>query len=200
MLDLESVMDYLSPFAKYLGGQPVSNSCPGRRMARIHRRASQLPPTGNGNVSIMAVVDDRSRENAKYPGGGGEEREEEERRRVAMHFVAPDIYIYTSANISPLDLPPRELGWSIANNQFGNRRFQSVTSLGREEVGVRRGRRGKEAVSAVRLVVVVLIVSTLDDVSVNIRGGVWNNLISARCFASINFFVERSCFDYGDSY
>ena len=71
MLDLESVMDYLSPFAKYLGGQPVSNSCPSRRMARIHRRASQLPPTGNGNVSIMAVVDDRSRENAKYPGGGG---------------------------------------------------------------------------------------------------------------------------------
>lgn len=90
----------------------MSNSCPGRRMARIHRRASQLPPTGNGNVSIMAVVDDRSRENAKYPGGGGEEREEEERRRVAMHFVALDIYIYiyTSANISPLDLPPRELG------------------------------------------------------------------------------------------
>lgn len=39
----------------------------------------------------------------------------------------------------------------------------------------------KEAVSAVQLVVVVvfvLIVSTLDDVSVNIRGGVWNNLIS----------------------
>lgn len=201
MLDLESVMDYLSPFAKYLGGQPVSNSCPGRRMARIHRRASQLPPTGNGNVSIMAVVDDRSRENAKYPGGGG--RRGRKRRGGGSRCILSRpiyIYIYTSANISPLDLPPRELGWSIANNQFGNRRFQSVTSLGREEVGVRRGRRGKEAVSAVRLVVVVLIVSTLDDVSVNIRGGVWNNLISARCFASINFFVERSCFDYGDSY
>lgn len=107
MLDLESVMDYLSPFAKYLGGQPVSNSCPGRRMARIHRRASQLPPTGNGNVSIMAVVDDRSRENAKYPGGGGEEREEEERRRVAMHFVAPEIYIYIPAPISRHSICPR---------------------------------------------------------------------------------------------
>lgn len=184
MLDLESVMDYLSPFAKYLGGQPVSNSCPSRRMARIHRRASQLPPTGNGNVSIMAVVDDRSRENAKYPGGEGGRGEEEGRDAFCR---ARYIYIYTSANISPLDLPPRELGWSIANNQFGNRRFQSVTSLGREEVGVRRGRRGKEAVSAVRLVVAVLIVSTLDDVSVNIRGGVWNNLIS-RVFRFDQFF------------
>lgn len=74
-------------------------------MARIHRRASQLPPTGNGNISIMAVVDDRSRENAKYPGGGGDEREEEERRRVAMHFVAPDIYI--PAPISRHSICPR---------------------------------------------------------------------------------------------
>lgn len=54
---------------------------------------------------------------------------------IEVNGRGTDIYIYiythTTANISPLDLPPRELGWSIANNQFGNRRFQSVTSLGR---------------------------------------------------------------------
>lgn len=106
MLDLESVMDYLSPFAKYLGGQPVSNSCPGRRMARIHRRASQLPPTGNGNVSIMAVVDDRSRENAKYPGGGGR-RGRKRRGGGSRCILSRPIYIYIPAPISRHSICPR---------------------------------------------------------------------------------------------
>lgn len=158
-------------------------------MARIHRRALQLPQRIDHGGCRWSIA--RKRQVSER-----EEGERRRRRRAAMHFVAPDIYIYiyTTANISPLDLTPRELGWSIANNQFGNRRFQSVTSLGRG--GARR--RGKEAVSAVQLVVVVfvLIVSTLDDVSVNIRGGVWNNLISCcslfLSIDSINFFVESS--------
>lgn len=40
-------------------------------------------------------------------GGEGGRGEEEGRDAFCR---ARDIYIYTSANISPLDLPPRELG------------------------------------------------------------------------------------------
>lgn len=135
MLDLESVMDYLSPFAKYLGG---ASPCQTRVQAGGWRVSIGVLCNFR-NVSIMAVVDDRSRENAKYPrerrerGGGGGEPRCILSRPIYIYIYIYDIYIYiyTTANISPLDLTPRELGWSIANNQFGNRRFQSVTSLGR---------------------------------------------------------------------
>lgn len=67
---------------------------------------SQLPPTGNGNVSIMAVVDDRSRENAKYPGEGGR-RGRKRRGGGSRCILSRPIYIYIPAPISRHSICPR---------------------------------------------------------------------------------------------
>lgn len=102
MLDLESVMDYLSPFAKYLGG---ASPCQTRVQAGGWRVSIGVLCNFR-NVSIMAVVDDRSRENAKYPrerrergGGGGEPR--------CILSRPIYIYIYIPPPISRHSISPR---------------------------------------------------------------------------------------------